>query len=78
MKHKQVGEAARECVIDGRAFAVQAASSKASNYVDGLDVIVGSAGSAADLAHLKTVTGLPLGAAAPGSPLNVTESLGSK
>ncbi len=46
--------------------------------MDGIDVIVGSAGTAADLARLKSVAGVPLGGAALGSPPNVTQSLNSR
>ena len=64
-------------VIITRASA-QAASSKASDYVDGVDIIIGSASSAADLSRLKSVIGVPLGGSAPGLPPNVTQSLNSK
>ncbi len=53
-----------------------AASSKAEDFVDGVDLLVGSAGSLKDLARLQTLVGVPLGAAA--GPLNATSSLSSR
>ena len=57
---------------------IQAAITMASDFVDGVDVIVGSAGTSADLAGLRAVVGLPLGAAAPGAVRNITQSLESR
>ncbi len=53
-----------------------AASSRAEDFVDGVDLLVGSAGSPQDLARLQTLVGVPLGAAA--GPLNATSSLGAR
>ncbi len=53
-----------------------AASSRAEDFVDGVDILVGSAGSPQDLARLQTVVGVPLGAAS--GPLNATGGLGAR
>ncbi len=53
-----------------------AASSRAEDFVDGIDLLVGSAGSPQDLARLQTLVGVPMGAVV--GPLNTTNSLGAR
>jgi hypothetical protein len=53
-----------------------AASSRAEDFVDGVDLFVGSAGSAQDLTRLQTLVGVALSAA--GGPPNVSNSLGAR
>jgi hypothetical protein len=53
-----------------------AASSRAQDFVDGIDLLVGSAGSPQDLARLQTLVGVPL--AAPDGPPNATSSLSAR
>ncbi len=53
-----------------------AASSRAEDFVDGVDLLFGSAGSPQDLARLQTLVGVPLGAT--GGPVNATQSLGAR
>jgi hypothetical protein len=53
-----------------------AASSRAEDFVEGVDLLIGSAGLPQDLARLQTLIGVPLGAA--GGPLNASSSLSAR